>query len=35
MLKKREVLYNIKMRSRDLRNTDFTVLKEKEITGRV
>lgn len=29
-LKKREELYNIKMRARDFKNTHFTALKEKE-----
>ena len=33
-LKKKEVLYNTKMRPRDKKNTHFTVLKEKQIKGR-
>ena len=33
-LKKTEVPYNTKMRPRDMKNIHFTVLKEKEITGR-
>ena len=33
-LKKREVLYNTKMRTRDSKNTHFTVSKEKQKNNR-